>query len=345
MAEAIKVDSGGGYGQLLQILLYFLSFVAIIYLLYKLFGLFKEAGGKIEKKLKEIGEYVPSPDEVANDLKQYPEKLKETAEDVWTIIKGTITGEQNTPEYNEAMSNLHYGGAEWEPGKVALPKDFHKTGEIKKHGTKVKPGETKTFAGGWYTETVVNNMVKCPYAGGEVMTKEDCLARKYGFSDYANFKAWLDSVKYRLKLEGKDPSNMSLDQLVQWGRKFEKEKREAEKKNPNLGKEYLTRDTGKCKIPAELAEKMSEKELCEYVAKNCPEALNSPEWRRICAKYGITPPSSSNVVPGYKTNEEIMEVEAKRWEARARRYSSRKTNRKEQIYIPPVIRHSHIYMR
>lgn len=329
MAEVIKVDSGGGYGQLLQILLYFISFIAIIYALYKLFGLFKDLGHKVEEWIHNAREIL--------DPSDLPNRVEQTARDIETIIKGTITGKQNTPEYNEAMSNLHYGGAEWEPGKVALPKDFHKTGEIKKYGTKVKPGETKTFAGGWYTETVVNNVVKCPYAGGELMTKEECLARKYGFSDYANFKAWLDSVKYRLKLEGKDPSSMSLDQLVQWGRKFDAEKKAKEKKQPQPQPTLERRSNSKCEIPADKAAKMSEKEMCEYVAKNCPEALSHPSWRRTCSKYGITPPSTSRLVPAYKSRGSPTEY----YKERAEKYLAKPG----KVYSPPVIRHPNIYAR
>lgn len=209
---------------LLQLAMYAFLAVAVIYTLYKLFGMFKDVGGNIEKKLNELkntlGNLNPS---------DAPGKFKQTGEDIATIIIGTFTGKQNTPEYNDAMARLHYGGHEYEPGSA----DVDEEGNIKKYGTTVKPGETKVFHGGTYTETVVSNMVKCVYAGGEVLTQEDCFARKYGFMTYAQFNAWLEGVKARLKAMGKDPNAMSIDEIVEWGRKFENEKEKWKKQNPD----------------------------------------------------------------------------------------------------------------
>ncbi|AHL23866.1 hypothetical protein [Thermococcus nautili] len=214
------------YGRLAEIALYFIAFITIIYALYKLFGLFKDFGGNIEKKLNELKNTLGNLDLNPSDA---PEKFKETGKDIVTIITGTLTGKQNTPEYNDAMAHLHYGGHEWEPGSGKVDK----AGNIHKYGHVVKPGKTKVFHGGTYTETVVNNMVKCQYAGGEVLTKEDCLARKYGFMTYAQFNAWLEGIKSALKAEGKDPSRMSLDQIVKYGRELEKKKEEWKKQNPD----------------------------------------------------------------------------------------------------------------
>jgi len=215
------------YGRLLEITLYFTAFIAIIYVLYKLFGLFKDIGGDLEKKLNELkdalGNLNPS---------DAPEKFKETGEDILTIVKGTLTGKQNTGGYNKAMTDLHYGGPQWGPG-TGFDTSKIKQGILKKYGQDIMPGETKTFHGGTYTETVVNNMVKCQYAKGEILTKEDCLARKYGFSTYAQFNAWLSGVKAALKASGKDPSGMSIDEIVKFGREMERKKEEWKKQNPD----------------------------------------------------------------------------------------------------------------
>ena len=152
-----------------------------------------------------------------------PNKVTQTVEDVKTIAEGVLKGKTNTPEYNTAMNDLHYGGAEWGPGAgVGLDSKF-KEGYIKKYGETIKPGESKTFAGGTYLETVVNDQVKCPYANNQVMTKEECLARKYGFDDYAVFSAWLKGVKTALKASGKDPNSMSLDAIVAYGKKLDEQ--------------------------------------------------------------------------------------------------------------------------
>lgn len=288
MSESpIVVKTDGGYGTILQIVLYFISFLAIIYVLYKLFGMFKDWGKKIEEKLKEVGEVVNPSD--------LPEKAKGTAEDIATIVEGVLTGKTNTPEYNTAKTNLQYGGAEWEPGNAKVDKE----GNIHKYGTTIKPGKSKTFAGGTYIEEVHSNLVKCPYAGNQLLTKEECLARKYWFSDYANFSAWLQGVKYRLKIEGKDPSNMSLDQIVAWGRKFDAEKRKHSDSKPTLGRH----EPDECHIPADKAAKMSDEELRALYEK--------------CKRK-----SQSQVVPSYKTNQELGELYGKRWEAVARKYQN-----------------------
>jgi len=200
---------------IIKLAVYAIAAIAILYALYKLFGLFKNVGGDIEKKLNELKNTLGN-----LDLTDAPEKFKKTGEDIETIVKGTLTGKQNTPKYNDAMARLHYGGHEWEPGSAKVDKE----GNIHKYGHVVKPGETKVFHGGTYTETVVSNMVKCDTAGGEVLSKEDCLARKYGFSTYAQFSAWLSGVKAALKAAGKDPSRMTLDQIVKYGRELEKKK-------------------------------------------------------------------------------------------------------------------------
>ncbi|WP_297065647.1 hypothetical protein [Thermococcus sp.] len=219
------------YTGLLELLMYLAGFLAIIYVLYKLFGLFKDLGGDLEKKLSEAKEDLQN---MLNDLNpsDAPEKFKKTAKDIETIVEGTLTGKQNTPEYNKAMTDLHYGGAQWGPG-TGVDTSKIKQGILRKHGQDIMPGETKVFHGGTYTETVVNNMVKCQYASGEVLTREDCLARKYGFSTYAQFNAWLEGVKAALKAEGKDPSQMSLDQIVKYGMELERKKEEWKKQNPD----------------------------------------------------------------------------------------------------------------
>jgi len=218
---------------IIQLAMYAFLAIAVMYTLFKLFGLFKDVGSTIEEKLNELEEDIHD-----LDPSDAPEKFKQTGKDIWTIIKGTFTGRQNTPEYNDAMARLHYGGHEWEPGSARVDKE----GNIHKYGHVVKPGKTKTFAGGTYTETVVSNMVKCQYAGGEVLTKEDCLARKYGFSTYAQFNAWLAGVKAALKAAGKDPSRMSIDQIVKYGRELEKKKEEW-KQNPTPVLDAQHKDT------------------------------------------------------------------------------------------------------
>ena len=198
-------------GTLLQILLYFLAFVFIIYMLYKLFGLFKDAGKHIEdvlnKAKKDLKDLNPS---------DAPGKFKQTAEDIWTMFT-----KPRTPEGNAARTRVHYGSPEYAPGNA--PPVNPKTGVLKRYGQEIKPGESKTFAGATYIEKDVNNMVKDPTGSGYV-TKEDALARKYGFSTYAQFNAWLAGVKAALKAEGKDPNSMSLDQIVAYGRELDKKR-------------------------------------------------------------------------------------------------------------------------
>ncbi|CAI1492060.1 conserved protein of unknown function [Thermococcus nautili] len=213
------------YGRLAEIALYFVAFLTIIYALYKLFGLFKDIGGNIEKKLNDLKNTLEDLDLNPSDA---PGKFKETGKDVVTIITGTLTGKQNTPEYNDAMARLHYGGHEWEPGSAKVDRE----GNIHKYGHVVKPDETKVFHGGTYTETVVSNLVKSPYSSKPI-PKEEALALKYGFTSYANFHVWLEGIKAALKAEGKDPSRMSLDQIVKYGRELEKKKEEWKKQNPD----------------------------------------------------------------------------------------------------------------
>jgi len=209
-------------GNILQAILDIVAIIAVIYAMYKLFGLFKDFGESLEKKLNELKNTI-NPTDV-------PEKFKETGEDIWTIIKGTLTGEQNTPDYNKAMANLHYGGPQWGPG-TGLDTSKTSKGIIRKYGQDIKPGETRTFDGGYYTERVVNNLVKAPDSN-EYIPKEDALARKYGFSTYAQFNAWLSGVKAAARAAGKDPNKMSLDELVEFGRELEKKKEEWKKQNP-----------------------------------------------------------------------------------------------------------------
>ena len=198
-------------GTLVQILLYFLAFIFIIYLLYKLFGLFKDAGKHIEdvvhKAKEDLEDLNPS---------DAPGKFKQTAEDIWTMIT-----KPGTPEGNAAKTRVHYGGPEYAPGNA--PPVNPKTGVMKRYGQGVKPGESKTFAGATYIEKDVNNIVKDPTGSGYV-PREDVLAHKYGFSTYAQFNAWLTGVKAALKAEGKDPSQMSLAEIVAYGRELEKKK-------------------------------------------------------------------------------------------------------------------------
>lgn len=236
MAVPVVVNRDNVSG-ILQIVLYFLAFLMILYAMYKLFGLFKDAGKKLEDALNKLKDSLNPSDA--------PGKFKQTGEDIATIITGTFTGKQNTPEYNDAMARLHYGGHEYEPGSA----DVDEEGNIKKYGTTVKPGETKVFHGGTYTETVVNNLVKPPHSS-EPIPKEDALAMKYGFSTYAQFNAWLSGVKAALKAAGKDPSGMSLEQIVKYGRELERKKEEWRKQNPD--KATPTFDTQKSTVPAYL---------------------------------------------------------------------------------------------
>jgi len=223
----MNVNVGGSYVRFVEIALYFISFLAIIYALYKLFGLFKNFGGNIEKKLNDLKNTLEDLDLNPSDA---PGKFKETGKDIATIITGTLTGKQNTGEYNEAMNRLHYGGPQWGPG-TGFDTSKIKQGILKKYGQDIMPGETKVFAGGTYTETVVSNIVEDPWGG--YTTKEEALAHKYGFRTYAQFNAWLEGVKAALKAEGKDPSRMSLDQIVKYGRELEKKKEEWKKQNPD----------------------------------------------------------------------------------------------------------------
>ncbi|KUH34254.1 hypothetical protein APY94_02980 [Thermococcus celericrescens] len=207
-------------GTVLQIVLYFLAFVFIIYMMYKMFGMFKDAGKHIEdlaKKAEDFG------NDLKNDLEQAPEKFRQTGEDIWTMIT-----QPGTPEGNAAKTRVHYGGPEWEPGNAGVDEK----GNLHKYGDTVKPGETKTYAGSTYIETVKNTLVKSPYSSKPV-NDLDALAMKYGFSTYAQFNAWLEGVKAALKAAGKDPNQMSLDQIVKYGRELERKKEEWRKKNPD----------------------------------------------------------------------------------------------------------------
>lgn len=206
-------------GTLLQILLYFLAFIFIIYMLYKLFGLFRDAGKHIEDVIHKA----------KNDLEDLnpsdvPERFKQTAENIWTMIT-----KPGTPEGNLAKTRIHYGSQEYAPGDA--PPVNWKNPALKRYGQEVKPGETKIFYGGTYVERDVSNIAKDPWGG--YATKEDALAHKYGFSTYAQFNAWLEGVKAALKAEGKDPSQMNLDQIVKYGRELERKKEEWRKKNPD----------------------------------------------------------------------------------------------------------------
>ncbi|BAD85540.1 hypothetical membrane protein [Thermococcus kodakarensis KOD1] len=243
----VMVKNRDNIGSILQIILYFLAFIMIIYTLYKLFGMFKDWGEKIEKKLKQAGEYLNPSD--------FSEKAKTNVEATKTIIKGVLEGKTDSPEYNEAMNILHYGGDEWTPGTA--PPVNPNNPVLGRYGQQVKPGESKTFHGGYYTETDVNNMVKDPWGG--YATREDALAHKYGFVSYANFKAWLEGVKAALKAEGKDPNAMTLDQLVKYGRELERKKREWEKQNPE--KATPTLDVWKPDVPDHLKPYEADDEL------------------------------------------------------------------------------------
>ena len=205
-----NIKEGDRVGTLVQIFLYFMAFIAIIYALYKLFGLFKDAGKHIEEVVHEAKEDL-------EDLNpsDAPGKFKQTAEDIWTMIT-----KPGTPEGNAAKTRVHYGSPEYAPGNA--PPVNWRDPVLKRYGQEVKPSESKTFAGGTYIEKDVNNMVKDPWGG--YTTKEDALAHKYGFSTYAQFNAWLTGVKAALKAKGKDPSQMSLDKIVAYGRELEKKK-------------------------------------------------------------------------------------------------------------------------
>jgi len=217
---AIVAYKRDNVGTVLQIVFYFLAFVFIIYTLYKLFGMFKDIGSKIEEKLNEVSGYLNPSD--------LPNKAKKDLNAIETIITGVLTGKTDSPKYNEALSQLHYGGPEWEPGSA--PPVNPKNPVLKRYGQEVKPGESKTFAGATYLEKDVNNMVKDPWGG--YATKEDALAHKYGFPTYAQFNAWLEGVKAALKAAGKDPNTMSLDEIVKYGRELERKKEEWKKANP-----------------------------------------------------------------------------------------------------------------
>ncbi|WP_148267268.1 hypothetical protein [Thermococcus cleftensis] len=201
---------------IIQLAMYAFLAIVVLYTLYKLFGVFKEVGEKVENFMNDL----------KNDLEQAPEKFTQTGKDISTIAKGTLTGKQNTGEYNEAMTRLHYGGPEWKPGGGG--EINRKTGTIRKYGTPVRPGQEVLFDGEWYANRFVNNLVKSPDSN-EYISKEDALARKYGFSTYAQFNAWLSGVKAALKATGKDPSQMSLDQIVKYGRELERKKEEWKK--------------------------------------------------------------------------------------------------------------------
>jgi len=242
------LGEGEEAGTLLQILLYFLAFVFIIYMLYKLFGMFKDVGKHIEHVAHEVKDTL-------EDLNpsDAPEKFKQTAEDIWTMIT-----KPGTPEGNAAKTRVHYGSPEYAPGNA--PPVNWKNPVLKRYGQEVKPGESKIFAGGTYIEKDVNNMVKDPWGG--YATKEDALAHKYGFNSYANFNAWLTGVKAALKAEGKDPSQMSLDQIVQYGRELEKKKEEYNKTHGNgTFDAYASGNTpaGAKPLPLEQADKLLKK--------------------------------------------------------------------------------------
>ena len=282
-----------GYGSILQIVLYFISFVAIIYVLYKLFGLFKNVGNEAKKKLHDLEETLAN---VGKDLNpsDLPGKAKQTAEDIGTIVEGVLTGKTNTPEYNTAKTNLQYGGAEYAPGNARIGKE----GNIHKYGKVIKPGESKTFAGGTYIETVVNNQVKCPYANNQVLTKEECLARKYGFDDYAVFNAFLEGTKTALKADGKDPNSMSLDAIVAYGKALKK-KQEQYQSTYQLS---AGKPDPECIVTPEKAAKMSDEELRALYEK-CKAKKNS-----------------NVVVHNYSTSE-LAKLYGMRWNAVAKKYS------------------------
>jgi len=212
----LSINKGGEVGSLLNILLYFTAFIAIIYALYKLFGLFKNVGGDIEKKLNELRDKLNDIDLNPSDA---PGRFEQTGKDIWTMMT-----KPGTPEGNAAKTRVHYGGPQWGPGTGFDTSKAKSSGVLKKYGQDIKPGETKTFDGGWYTEVVKSNLTKSPDSN-EYISKEDALARKYGFSTYAQFNAWLAGVKAALKAAGKDPSSMTLDQIVKYGRELEKKKK------------------------------------------------------------------------------------------------------------------------
>ncbi|WP_148882760.1 hypothetical protein [Thermococcus aciditolerans] len=207
---------------ILQLAMYAFLAIAVLYTLYKLFGMFKEVGEKVEEAKEKVENFM---NDLKNDLKQAPDKFKQTGEDILTVIT-----KPGTPEGNAAKTRVQYGGAEWGPGTGG--KVDRKTGTIRKYGTPVRPGQEVLFDGEWYTNKFVNNLVKSPDSN-EYIPKEDALARKYGFSTYAQFNAWLAGVKAALKAAGKDPSQMSLDQIVRYGRELEKKKEEWRKSNPH----------------------------------------------------------------------------------------------------------------
>lgn len=140
----------------------------IIYIFYKLFGMFKDWGEKIEKKLKQVGEYL--------NFFDFLEKVKMNVEVIKMIIKGVLEGKMDFLEYNEVVNILYYGGDEWMLGIVLLVNLNNLV--LGRYGQQVKLGEFKIFYGGYYIEMDVNNMVK-DFWGGYVM-REDVLVYKYG---------------------------------------------------------------------------------------------------------------------------------------------------------------------
>ena len=196
----VKIEAGG-YGMIAQLVLYLLAGVFIIYLAFKALGLFKDAGKKVEELIKAA----------QDELSKIPHDFSEEGHDIWTMVR-----HPGSPAANAAKVRVHYGGPEWAPGNVATGKN----GTLKKYGQEIKPGESQTFVGSTYIERVVNNQVKDPTGSGYV-TKEDAIAHKYGFRTYAQFNAWLQGVKAALRATGKDPNQMTLDEIVKWGQLHE----------------------------------------------------------------------------------------------------------------------------
>lgn len=225
---AVTIKDRDNWGSILQIVLYFIAFAFIIYLLYKLFGIFRDWGSKIEENVKKAKEELEEAFEDWDVVGETKKGFEQTGKDVGTIVKGVLTGDTDSPSYNEAITRLHYGSSEYQPGGAgAIDRN---TGVQRKYEYEIKPGETAIFHGGHYVETSVSNLVECPYSSKPV-PKEECIALKYGFSSYASLNAWLEGVKAYLKAEGKDPSAMSLDELVQYGKELERRKRELQKKD------------------------------------------------------------------------------------------------------------------
>lgn len=203
----------GEIGDIVEIIAIVVLIGVILYVLKKFSEILKDVGGNMKEALSRL----------KDELKDMPQKFGSTGKD---LLK-TIT-EAGTPEGNEAQINAHYGGYEWAPGTMRASEN----GAIRRYGYIVNPGETKVFAGGTYTEVVQNNLVNTPYDSRPI-PKEDAIARKYGFLTYAQFNAWLEGVKARLRAEGKDPSRMSLDELVKIGRQYDKQQEEWAKQNPD----------------------------------------------------------------------------------------------------------------